>query len=154
MTLSWFVVVAANTPSSVKSQSFNTMGSEQTNTDSKIVNDSSWKMLLFLFLCYSSVGAGRTGCYIVLDVMLDMAECEGVVDIYNCVKTLCSRRINMIQTEVGSPDHLHTLYSAVYSGCDITQSVVIMLSPLSCSGGTLRFLNIWFSLLLFGKSKR
>ncbi|KFP38243.1 Receptor-type tyrosine-protein phosphatase U, partial [Chlamydotis macqueenii] len=44
-------------------------------------------------------GTGRTGCYIVLDVMLDMAECEGVVDIYNCVKTLCSRRINMIQTE-------------------------------------------------------
>ncbi|XP_005852925.2 PREDICTED: receptor-type tyrosine-protein phosphatase U-like, partial [Myotis brandtii] len=31
--------------------------------------------------------------------MLDMAECEGVVDIYNCVKTLCSRRVNMIQTE-------------------------------------------------------
>ena len=48
------------------------------------------------------MGAGRTGCYIVLDVMLDMAECEGVVDIYNCVKTLCSRRINMIQTEVGN----------------------------------------------------
>lgn len=57
-----------------------------------------------LAICLSfslfSVGAGRTGCYIVLDVMLDMAECEGVVDIYNCVKTLCSRRINMIQTEV------------------------------------------------------
>ena len=49
------------------------------------------------------MGAGRTGCYIVLDVMLDMAECEGVVDIYNCVKTLCSRRINMIQTEVRGP---------------------------------------------------
>lgn len=48
-----------------------------------------------------SAGTGRTGCYIVLDVMLDMAECEGVVDIYNCVKTLCSRRVNMIQTEVG-----------------------------------------------------
>lgn len=55
-------------------------------------------MLMFPLIC--SVGAGRTGCYIVLDVMLDMAECEGVVDIYNCVKTLCSRRINMIQTEV------------------------------------------------------
>lgn len=58
-----------------------------------------------------SVGAGRTGCYIVLDVMLDMAECEGVVDIYNCVKTLCSRRINMIQTEVSATaqprEHLH-----------------------------------------------
>ncbi|TSK28170.1 Receptor-type tyrosine-protein phosphatase U [Bagarius yarrelli] len=48
---------------------------------------------------HCSMGAGRTGCYIVLDVMLDMAECEGVVDIYNCVKTLCSQRINMIQTE-------------------------------------------------------
>lgn len=60
-------------------------------------------MTLFLqpfFLSVYSMGAGRTGCYIVLDVMLDMAECEGVVDIYNCVKTLCSRRINMIQTEV------------------------------------------------------
>ncbi|XP_024119487.2 receptor-type tyrosine-protein phosphatase U [Oryzias melastigma] len=51
---------------------------------------------------HCSMGAGRTGCYIVLDVMLDMAECEGVVDIYNCVKTLCSRRINMIQTEVSA----------------------------------------------------
>uniref|UniRef100_G1PQT7 Protein tyrosine phosphatase receptor type U n=1 Tax=Myotis lucifugus TaxID=59463 RepID=G1PQT7_MYOLU len=50
---------------------------------------------------HCSAGTGRTGCYIVLDVMLDMAECEGVVDIYNCVKTLCSRRVNMIQTEVG-----------------------------------------------------
>lgn len=55
-----------------------------------------------MFPVCCSVGAGRTGCYIVLDVMLDMAECEGVVDIYNCVKTLCSRRINMIQTEVRS----------------------------------------------------
>ncbi|KAG8451399.1 hypothetical protein GDO86_003564 [Hymenochirus boettgeri] len=48
---------------------------------------------------HCSAGAGRTGCYLVLDVMLDMAECEGVVDIYNCVKTLCSRRINMVQTQ-------------------------------------------------------
>ncbi|XP_041068540.1 receptor-type tyrosine-protein phosphatase U isoform X1 [Carcharodon carcharias] len=48
---------------------------------------------------HCSACAGRTGCYIVLDVMLDMAECEGVVDVYNCVKTLHSRRINMIQTE-------------------------------------------------------
>lgn len=32
--------------------------------------------------------------------MLDMAEREGVVDIYNCVKALRSRRINMVQTEV------------------------------------------------------
>lgn len=35
-----------------------------------------------------------------IDIMLDMAEREGVVDIYNCVKALRSRRINMVQTEV------------------------------------------------------
>ncbi|XP_053718532.1 receptor-type tyrosine-protein phosphatase U [Synchiropus splendidus] len=50
-------------------------------------------------MVHCSSGAGRTGCYIVLDIMLDMAECEGVVDIYNCVKTLCARQINMIQSE-------------------------------------------------------
>nr|XP_021322118.1 receptor-type tyrosine-protein phosphatase mu-like [Danio rerio] len=31
--------------------------------------------------------------------MLDMAEREGVVDIYNCVRELRSRRVNMVQTE-------------------------------------------------------
>lgn len=53
----------------------------------------------YFSLCLSA-GAGRTGCYIVIDIMLDMAEREGVVDIYNCVKALRSRRINMVQTEV------------------------------------------------------
>lgn len=66
-----------------------------------------------------SAGTGRTGCYIVLDVMLDMAECEGVVDIYNCVKTLCSRRVNMIQTEVGDAAPSPGLQSCVLAseGC-------------------------------------
>lgn len=35
-----------------------------------------------------------------IDIMLDMAEREGVVDIYNCVRELRSRRVNMVQTEV------------------------------------------------------
>ncbi|CAB1454469.1 unnamed protein product [Pleuronectes platessa] len=49
---------------------------------------------------HCSAGAGRTGCFIVIDIMLDMAEREGVVDIYNCVRELRSRRVNMVQTEV------------------------------------------------------
>lgn len=52
------------------------------------------------FLFPFSAGAGRTGCFIVIDIMLDMAEREGVVDIYNCVRELRSRRVNMVQTEV------------------------------------------------------
>lgn len=62
------------------------------------------------FCCISvSAGAGRTGCYIVIDIMLDMAEREGVVDIYNCVKALRSRRINMVQTEVCGHHLLHAI---------------------------------------------
>uniref|UniRef100_A0A8C4RD27 protein-tyrosine-phosphatase n=1 Tax=Eptatretus burgeri TaxID=7764 RepID=A0A8C4RD27_EPTBU len=49
---------------------------------------------------HCSAGAGRTGCFIVIDIMLDMAEKEGVVDIYNGVQELRSRRVNMVQTEV------------------------------------------------------
>lgn len=62
-----------------------------------------------LTVCVSvcSAGAGRTGCFIVIDIMLDMAEREGVVDIYNCVKALRSRRINMVQTEVTALPILH-----------------------------------------------
>lgn len=62
---------------------------------------------------FCSAGAGRTGCFIVIDIMLDMAEREGVVDIYNCVKALRSRRINMVQTEVTALPilHLHPLLS-------------------------------------------
>lgn len=32
--------------------------------------------------------------------MLDMAENEGVVDIFNCIRELRSQRVNMVQTEV------------------------------------------------------
>ncbi|KAG7236848.1 hypothetical protein INR49_000152 [Caranx melampygus] len=44
-------------------------------------------------------GAGRTGCFIAVDIMLDMAENEGVVDIFNCIRELRSQRVNMVQTE-------------------------------------------------------
>lgn len=61
-----------------------------------------WQMVTGLHpfsLC--SAGAGRTGCFIAVDIMLDMAENEGVVDIFNCIRELRSQRVNMVQTEVG-----------------------------------------------------
>ena len=36
---------------------------------------------------------------LIIDIILDMAESEGVVDIYNCVRELHSQRVNMVQTE-------------------------------------------------------
>lgn len=53
-----------------------------------------------MFMIVSSAGAGRTGCFIAVDIMLDMAENEGVVDIFNCIRELRSQRVNMVQTEV------------------------------------------------------
>lgn len=77
-------------------------------------------------LFFYSMGDGRTGCYIVLDVMLDMAECEGVVDIYNCVKKLCSRRINIINTEVSTREQ-----SWLDKPCRLCYTETQMIDPLN-----------------------
>uniref|UniRef100_A0A8C1KE02 protein-tyrosine-phosphatase n=1 Tax=Cyprinus carpio TaxID=7962 RepID=A0A8C1KE02_CYPCA len=71
---------------------------------------------------HCSAGAGRTGCYIVIDIMLDMAEREGVVDIYNCVKALRSRRINMVQTE----EQYIFIHDAILEACLCGETAIPM----------------------------
>lgn len=69
-------------------------------------------------MVHCSAGAGRSGCYIVVDMMLDMARDEGIVDIYNTVCDIRTRRVNMVQTE----DQYIFIHSAVLEAllCGIT----------------------------------
>ncbi|CAH8633839.1 unnamed protein product [Schistosoma bovis] len=48
---------------------------------------------------HCSAGVGRTGAFIVIDIMLERLKYEKTVDIYGCVKALRKQRNFMVQTE-------------------------------------------------------
>ncbi len=52
--------------------------------------------------CYIySAGVGRTGCFILIDAMLERIDNdEGTVDVFNYLQYMRTRRINMVQTLV------------------------------------------------------
>ena len=50
--------------------------------------------------CIYSAGVGRTGTFIALDILLEQAEDRGFVDIFQCVKSLRTQRVFMVQTQV------------------------------------------------------
>ncbi len=52
--------------------------------------------------CYLySAGVGRTGCFILIDAMLERIDNdEGTVDVFNYLQYMRTRRINMVQTLV------------------------------------------------------
>lgn len=50
-------------------------------------------------LCSCSAGVGRTGCFIVIDAMLERMKHEKTVDIYGHVTCMRSQRNYMVQTE-------------------------------------------------------
>ena len=53
---------------------------------------------LCVFCC--SAGVGRTGTFIALDYLLDMAKAEQKVDVYSFVQSMRTKRVNMVQTQV------------------------------------------------------
>lgn len=61
-------------------------------------------MLVYINILYyhrCSAGVGRTGTFIALDYLLDQAKVEGQVDIHSCVQQMRTKRVNMVQTQVG-----------------------------------------------------
>ena len=49
---------------------------------------------------HCSAGVGRTGTFIAVDMALEQAEREGMVDIAGIVNRLREQRMKMVQTEV------------------------------------------------------
>lgn len=52
-----------------------------------------------MFCCFLSAGVGRTGCFIVIDAMLERIKHEKSVDVYGHVTCMRAQRNYMVQTE-------------------------------------------------------
>ena len=55
---------------------------------------------LCVYLCIYSSGCGRTGTFIAVSILLERLKTEGVVDVFNTVRSLRLQRPNMVQTVV------------------------------------------------------
>ena len=66
-----------------------------------------------------SAGVGRTGVFISLSIVLERMQYEGVVDVFQTVRTLRTQRPAMVQSEVTgvTPYVIATLFlRGIYSG--------------------------------------
>ncbi|XP_041379312.1 receptor-type tyrosine-protein phosphatase eta-like [Gigantopelta aegis] len=52
-------------------------------------------------LVHCSAGVGRTGTFIAVDIALEQASKDGVVDIAGIIKRLREQRMQMVQTAIG-----------------------------------------------------
>lgn len=50
--------------------------------------------------CFRSAGIGRTGTFLALDYLMDQAQVEGYVNVFQCAQNLRHQRVNMIQNQV------------------------------------------------------
>lgn len=53
-----------------------------------------------VFVCIYSAGAGRTGTFCALSTVLERVKAEGILDVFQTVKSLRLQRPHMVQTLV------------------------------------------------------
>ena len=74
-----------------------------------------WRTLGGPLLVHCSAGVGRTGTFITLDIALEQANKEGIVDIPGIVTRLRQQRMYMVQTEVGYGKHsAYVIFNVLY----------------------------------------
>ena len=70
-----------------------------------------------VFCCVASAGVGRTGCFIVIEAMLERIKYEKTVDVYGHVTCMRAARNYMVQTEEQYVFIHEALLEATSCGC-------------------------------------
>ena len=65
-------------------------------------------------LVHCSAGVGRTGTFIAVDIALEQASKEGVVDIAGIINRIREQRMQMVQTVVSHHIHSHKELTLIY----------------------------------------
>lgn len=64
---------------------------------------------------FFSAGAGRTGTFIALSNILERVKAEGLLDVFQTVKSLRMQRPHMVQTVVGGKHQtIHNIISTMH----------------------------------------
>ena len=62
----------------------------------------------------ASAGVGRTGTFIAIDIVLEQAEKEKLVDISGAVTSMRQKRMKMVQTTVSVTNNIPTCHVDTY----------------------------------------
>lgn len=89
-----------------------------------------------LFFCFSA-GAGRTGTFIALSNILERVKAEGLLDVFQTVKSLRMQRPHMVQTVVGGRQNIK---SAALKEKKRERTVTPLLPSLPLPPGAIRLL--------------
>ena len=60
-------------------------------------------------LVHCSAGVGRTGTFILLDIVMQQMKREGTLSVYYHLKNMRKQRMKLVQTKVHTHTHTHTI---------------------------------------------